>query len=803
MLCRGFAVLLLSLSGGCLLFVGLVGGGHQLAVQVKDSGNEPRRDDSALCGQCESVIGKCERVVLMLVDGLRYKATTRRLEAGGVHTFRYLNSLLANGSAVRALSVAKPPTVTLPRLKSMMTGRVSAFSDVLFNFFGDSASDDDFLRSAKRAGKKLVVHGDDTWLRMWPRGTFDDRSDPVLSFFVSDFTEVDDNVTRHVDNELSQPCDWHVLILHYLGIDHIGHYLGADAPEMLRKEAEMDAIIERIHAKLPSDAILVVASDHGMTSRGNHGGSSTDEVDSVVAALFPRGSSPALSDPGASDPLFPSAPGRNAATMQQVDLASTLALVLGLPIPTTNAGLFWRPLFAPASRKACLQCNAAQLAGDVDASFSELAAIAESRTAGEEIHVPLSLAGAFLVFCILLVLPDDGRSIWAPCAGSALLSLAVFSSTFAEESHVLHFYLASTAFLREFLRGLRAPAPLGFRALRALLPAVTLRALWGWTQTGILALSNPSEHLMASDWVEQYGLSPIVHFVLAAVVVGSVHSGMDPKGGGRWWCTAVLFAFGVARYLDVGHFWGVMLRWLGIAAAAFRVFAVSRGMLRLSRSEEDASAPEYALPSGSSAARRSLDGLGKAEPQNARRAMKELAASLAAIFSCVVPAVDAPPVLLAVLLFCQLADAGTIDGGRKHRGASSPLAAFLFLLSALCAHAGTGRSISIGHLRFSSAYDVVLSYHPLVLAVLVLAIQYSGLLSVLLPLCHGNNPAYSIAVSYFAFHVLSAALAVVFFRNHLFIWSVFAPRLLFCVVDLVAFALFSLLVFALPGARRA
>lgn len=37
-----------------------------------------------------------------------------------------------------------------------------------------------------------------------------------------DFTEVDYNVTRHITDELKND-DWSTMILHYLGLDHIGH----------------------------------------------------------------------------------------------------------------------------------------------------------------------------------------------------------------------------------------------------------------------------------------------------------------------------------------------------------------------------------------------------------------------------------------------------------------------------------------------------------------------------------------------------------------------------------------------------
>ena len=88
------------------------------------------------------------------------------------------------------------------------------------------------------------MFGDDTWLKLFP-DTFA-RADGTTSFFVSvsgplystfiadivakifhdqDFTEVDNNVTRNIDPELQQQ-DWNGMIMHYLGLDHIGHKTG-------------------------------------------------------------------------------------------------------------------------------------------------------------------------------------------------------------------------------------------------------------------------------------------------------------------------------------------------------------------------------------------------------------------------------------------------------------------------------------------------------------------------------------------------------------------------------------------------
>lgn len=80
------------------------------------------------------------------------------------------------------------PTVTLPRIKSLTTGRVPQFSDILFNLGSAGVVKDSFLHQAVEKGKKITFYGDDTWLRIYPE--LFARSEGVSSFFVNDFTEV-------------------------------------------------------------------------------------------------------------------------------------------------------------------------------------------------------------------------------------------------------------------------------------------------------------------------------------------------------------------------------------------------------------------------------------------------------------------------------------------------------------------------------------------------------------------------------------------------------------------------------------
>ena len=82
-------------------------------------------------------------------------------------------------------------------------------------------------------------------------------------------------MTRHLDDQLSSN-KWDGLILHYLGLDHIGHKGGPESPYMKPKQIEMDKILQRLYTYVTKndDTLIVLMGDHGMNEIGNHGGSS-------------------------------------------------------------------------------------------------------------------------------------------------------------------------------------------------------------------------------------------------------------------------------------------------------------------------------------------------------------------------------------------------------------------------------------------------------------------------------------------------------------------------------------------------
>jgi hypothetical protein len=100
-----------------------------------------------------------------------------------------ISSLIRSGAAVPFTGHASPPTITMPRVKAITTGSVPSFLDVVLNFAESDtsstlATQDTWLAQMKAKPQgKLVMYGDDTWLKLFPG--FFERADGTTSFFVS------------------------------------------------------------------------------------------------------------------------------------------------------------------------------------------------------------------------------------------------------------------------------------------------------------------------------------------------------------------------------------------------------------------------------------------------------------------------------------------------------------------------------------------------------------------------------------------------------------------------------------------
>lgn len=109
------------------------------------------------------------------------------------------------------------------------------------------------------------------------------------------------------------------------------------------KQSEMDGIVKDIYTALETkdhlkSTLLVVCGDHGMNDAGNHGGSAESETSPALVFVSPKLHS--ISE-GVDCPTVPTKGDFNYYhTVEQSDIAPTLAGLLGFPVPLNNLGVF-------------------------------------------------------------------------------------------------------------------------------------------------------------------------------------------------------------------------------------------------------------------------------------------------------------------------------------------------------------------------------------------------------------------------------------------------------------------------------
>jgi phosphatidylinositol glycan class O len=320
-----------------------------------------------------------DKAIVIIVDALRYDFTVpleaqfepTDVSAAAPRHFHnafpvlYETAQKQPNNAFLLPFIADPPTTTLQRLKGLTTGTLPTFIDAGSNFAGTAIDEDNLVAQLRNASKRIVHLGDDTWHALFPGYFEPNLTHAYDSFNVWDLHTVDNGVTEHIFPLLKaeNSSKWDVIFGHYLGVDHAGHRYGPDHPAMTAKLNQMDEVFRRMIEELDSDTLLVVMGDHGMDTKGDHGGESDDEIEAALWMYSKKGvfgrSSPAYITPPASAKVRPVA---------QIDLVPTLSLLLGIPIPFNNLGKPIEEAFV----------------GKSGADFENLAIV--NRLAGAQIH---------------------------------------------------------------------------------------------------------------------------------------------------------------------------------------------------------------------------------------------------------------------------------------------------------------------------------------------------------------------------------------------------------------------------------
>ena len=109
----------------------------------------------------------------------------------------------------------------------------------------------------------------------------------------------------------------------------------------------MDDIARTIYTAIENEdhlanTLFVLCGDHGMNEGGNHGGSSPGETSPALVFMSPKLTKITQKQPKVQSPTQPKTEGEfdYYKTVEQSDIAPTLAGLLGFPVPRNNLGVF-------------------------------------------------------------------------------------------------------------------------------------------------------------------------------------------------------------------------------------------------------------------------------------------------------------------------------------------------------------------------------------------------------------------------------------------------------------------------------
>ncbi|HEY3246971.1 MAG TPA: alkaline phosphatase family protein [bacterium] len=255
------------------------------------------------------------RVVLIVVDGLRVDASER---------MTVVNTLRARGASFTAWT--GEPSLSLPGWTAIASGAGPEVSGVTTNWYEGLARVDTLFAAAKRAGVSTAVAGSPGWVELF--GTTVDEhvvvGDPNGDVPADTLYRVSAEVADGAAGMLRSGQAALVLV-HFPSVDLVGHRFGGASPEYAEAVRRVDDHIGTLLALLDLSAdTVIVTSDHGHLDQGGHGGWEpiVKRVPLVLAGRAVHA-------------------GTQFADVRQIDLAPTVAALLGIPIPAHNQG---RPL---------------------------------------------------------------------------------------------------------------------------------------------------------------------------------------------------------------------------------------------------------------------------------------------------------------------------------------------------------------------------------------------------------------------------------------------------------------------------
>ncbi|KAF0110186.1 MAG: type I phosphodiesterase/nucleotide pyrophosphatase [Chloroflexi bacterium] len=307
---------------GIILLVGIAAGAYFWATGMIDSNFAYRSQIKDTPPAPGEMLGEASssRLVFVLIDALRYDTS---LKSDVMPT---LNQLRLQGAS--ALMHSQPPSFSEPGYTTLLTGAWPEINDgPVFNLDYEeipSFTQDNLFSAAHRAGFKTAVSGYYWFEKLIPQSVVDLRFYTAGEDAAADREVVDAALPWLKNNEAQ------LVLIHIDQVDYAGHHEGGpQSPNWDTAAKRADDLLAEILATLDLQRdTIVVLSDHGQIDAGGHGGQDP------VALLEPF----VIAGEGVN-------PGEYA-DIQMVDVAPTLAALLGTNIPASAQGSVQREMLS-------------------------------------------------------------------------------------------------------------------------------------------------------------------------------------------------------------------------------------------------------------------------------------------------------------------------------------------------------------------------------------------------------------------------------------------------------------------------
>jgi len=252
------------------------------------------------------------KVVIVLIDGLRYDTSIDR------QIMPFLNSLRNEGAS--AIVHSQPPSFSEPGYTTILTGAWPDINDgpaVNLDYQDIPAfTQDDIFSAAHQVGLHTAISGYYWFEKLVPQNVVD------ASFYTSgEDADADQQVVQAALPWLR--ANFQLILIHLDQVDYAGHHEGGPLnPNWDAAANRTDSYLHKIVDALDLGVdTVIVTSDHGQIDRGGHGG---PEPITLLEPLVMVGA-------GIQNSL-------SAPDIYQVDIAPTIAILLGTRLPASSEG---------------------------------------------------------------------------------------------------------------------------------------------------------------------------------------------------------------------------------------------------------------------------------------------------------------------------------------------------------------------------------------------------------------------------------------------------------------------------------